>query len=142
MHCILTKPVFSDHLCYVTIFQCSLGKSHKTGLNVFLILYVFCVVSHYLSLFVLSFVLWCPLRFSVHINLQLFDACLIYVISFCLRNVVSNTYCVVFLLCLSSSCVPYVPVSLDCPFLIVPSVFSNVDLWFVEWSGKNDLPFD
>jgi hypothetical protein len=33
-HFILIKPVFSDHLCYVTLFQCSLGKSHKTGLTV------------------------------------------------------------------------------------------------------------
>ena len=30
-----------------------------------------------------------------------------YVICVCLRIVVSNTYCVVFLFCLSSSCVPY-----------------------------------
>ena len=35
-------------------------------------------------------------------------ACLIYVICGCLRIVMSNTYCVVFLLCFSSSCVPYV----------------------------------
>ena len=33
---------------------------------------------------------------------------LIYVICVCLRIVVSNTYCGVFLLCLSSFCVPYV----------------------------------
>ena len=54
-----------------------------------------------------------------------------------------NTYCVVFCLFLSSSCVPYVAslsglslfgcpfvlaVSLDCPCLIAPSVFSNVYL--------------
>jgi hypothetical protein len=49
-----------------------------------------------------------------------------YVICVCLRIVVSNTYCVVFLFCLSSSCVPYpmLPVSIYCPFLIAPSVFS------------------
>jgi hypothetical protein len=44
--------------------------------------------------------------------------------------VVSNTYRVAFLLCFSSSCVPYVAretiVSLDCPFLIDLSVFSDV----------------
>jgi hypothetical protein len=34
---------------------------------------------------------------------------LIYVICVCLRTVVSNTYCGVFLLCLSSFCIPYVP---------------------------------
>jgi hypothetical protein len=27
-------PVFSDHLSYVTLFQHSLGRSHKTGLTV------------------------------------------------------------------------------------------------------------
>jgi hypothetical protein len=34
--------------------------------------------------------------------------CLMYVISICLCRGVPNTHCVVFLLCLSSSCVPYV----------------------------------
>ena len=29
------KLVSSDHLSYVTIFYCSLGRSHKTGLTVF-----------------------------------------------------------------------------------------------------------
>ena len=76
-------------------------------------------------------------------------SCLIYVICVCLRIVVSNTYCVVCLFCLSWSCVPYVvlcvcfvclglvypmlPVSLDCcPFLIAPSVFSNVYLLVIS----------
>ena len=40
----------------------------------------------------------------------------------CWRIVVSNTYCVV-VFCLVY---PMLPVSLDCPFLIAPSVFSNV----------------
>ena len=59
----------------------------------------------------------------------------------CLCIVVSNTYCVVMLVCFSSFYVLYVasvsglstsdcpfvlPVSLDCPPLIAPSVFSNV----------------
>ena len=35
------------------------------------------------------------------------SSCLIYVTCVCLCIVVSNTYCVVFLLCFSSSCVPY-----------------------------------
>jgi hypothetical protein len=46
----------------------------------------------------------------------------------CLRIVVSNTYCVVFLFCFSSSYVPNVASSLECPFLIAPSVFSNIYL--------------
>jgi len=36
--------------------------------------------------------------------------------------------CVVFLFCFSSSCVPDVASSLDCSFLITPSVFSNIYL--------------
>ena len=60
-------------------------------------------------------------------------SCLIYVIFVCLRIVVSNTYCVVFfalffvVLCLVY---PMLPVSLDCPFLIAPSAFSN--LYFIN----------
>ena len=38
----------------------------------------------------------------------------------------SNTYRVVFLVCFSFSWVPILPVYLDCPFLIDPSVFSNI----------------
>jgi hypothetical protein len=34
MHFILIKPVLSNHLSYLT--QCSLGRSHKTGLTAFL----------------------------------------------------------------------------------------------------------
>jgi len=54
----------------------------------------------------------------------LFVACLIYVICVCLRIVVPNTYCVVFLFCFISSCVPHI-VSFsglsifDCPFDIL-----------------------
>jgi hypothetical protein len=40
--------------------------------------------------------------------------------------VLSNTYCVVFLFCLSSSCVPYVASFSGLPILVAPSVFSNV----------------
>jgi hypothetical protein len=42
--------------------------------------------------------------------------------------VVSITYCAVFLLCLSSSCVPYVVGFSGLSMLIAPSVFSNVYL--------------
>ena len=50
-------------------------------------------------------------------------SCLTQVICVCLRIVVSNTYWVVFVFCLSSAYVAYLPVSLDCPFLIDPSVY-------------------
>ena len=46
--------------------------------------------------------------FQSVIVLCLVSNVLIYFICVCLRIVVSNTYCVVFLLCFSSSCVPYV----------------------------------
>jgi hypothetical protein len=50
-------------------------------------------------------------------------SCLIYVICVCLKTVVSNTYFVVFCFRLVYH---MLPVSLDYPFLIAPSVFSKV----------------
>ena len=35
VHLTLIKPVFSDLLSYVTLFKCSVGRSHTTGLTVF-----------------------------------------------------------------------------------------------------------
>jgi hypothetical protein len=64
---------------------------------------------------------WYCLFFTLFVNI-------FYVICVCLRIVVSNKYWVIFSLCLSSSCAPLLPVSFDCPFLIAPSVFSNVYL--------------
>jgi len=69
-----------------------------------------------MCLYLLCSVLWCQLRFQhknyvrfVFISSCLYEgSCLIYVICVWLRIVVSNTYCVVFLLCFSSSCVPNV----------------------------------
>jgi hypothetical protein len=83
--------------------------------------------------YILSSVLWCLLRFPHKNNVcfvftsssLLEGSCLIYVIYVYLHIVVSNTYCVVVLFCLSSS---MLPVSVDCPFLIAPSEFSNVYL--------------
>lgn len=34
MHFIIIEPVYSDHMFYVTLFQYSLGRSHKTGFPV------------------------------------------------------------------------------------------------------------
>ena len=45
---------------------------------------------------------------------------------------VSNTYCVVFLFCFSSSRIPYVASFSDCPFLIAPSIFSNVYIRYIS----------
>jgi hypothetical protein len=36
VHFISNTPVLSDHLSYVTIYHCSLGRSHKTALTVFI----------------------------------------------------------------------------------------------------------
>ena len=79
-----------------------------------------------MCLYVLSSMVWCSLLFLYKNDVRfvfvwglmsylrylclfgssLYDgSCLIYVICVCLRVVMSNTYCVVFLFCLSSSCV-------------------------------------
>ena len=65
-------------------------------------------------------------RYDFRINTMLvssFAPVVCYVIYACFLKVVSNTYCVVFYL--SSS---MLPISLDCPILIAPTVFSNVYL--------------
>ena len=91
----------------------------------------FCVVL--LCVYVLS-----PLRFP-HKNDARFvftSSCLYGIHVFltlcvcvCLRIVVPNTYCVVFLFLFVLCFVyPMLPVSLDYPFLIAPSVYSDVYL--------------
>ena len=68
-----------------------------------------------MCLYVLSSLLSCPLRFPHKIYVWFFftasslweGASLIYVICACLRTVVSNTYCAVFLLCFPLSCVVF-----------------------------------
>ena len=59
--------------------------------------------------------------------------CLIYVICACLHVVVSNTYCrfiVFWFYAFHRLVYSMLPVSLHCPFLIAPSVFSNVYFHF------------
>jgi hypothetical protein len=85
---------------------------------------------------VLSFVLCCPLRFPfknsdvrfVSLAVVCRRARILFTFLFCLRIVVSTTYCVVFYFGFSPFVYPMLPVSLDCRFLITstPSVFSNV----------------
>jgi hypothetical protein len=73
----------------------------------------------------------CNVRYDFHIktmfgsSLPLFVCrrTFFYVICVCLRISLSNTSCFVFFLRLVY---PMLPVSLDCPFLIAPSLFSNV----------------
>jgi hypothetical protein len=50
-------------------------------------------------------------RFVLTSNYLQEYSCLIYVICVCLRIVVSNTYCVVFLFCLSSSCCQFLRIA-------------------------------
>ena len=75
----------------------------------------------------------------INLSIYLYGSGLIYVVCVCLRMVVSNTYCVVFLFffilctthaasglsfCFSSSCVPHMlPVSLDCRFVCLHLVY-------------------
>jgi hypothetical protein len=67
-------------------------------------------------------------RCLVSFYLQLFVGGLIYAICVYLHIVVSNIYYVVFLFCFLRIVYPILPVSLDCPPLIVLSIFSNVYL--------------
>ena len=53
-------------------------------------------------------------------------SCLFYVICVCLRIVACNVYCFALMLISLRFVYPLLPVSLDCPFLIAPLVFSNV----------------
>ena len=70
------------------------------------------------------------LKFISHIDklmvIREANLCLIYVICVFLRIVMSNTYCAVFLLCFSSSCVPYVASFSGLSIFDYPSVFYNV----------------
>ena len=50
----------------------------------------------------------------------------VYVVCVCLGIEVVNTYCVVLYFVVLRLVYPMLPVSLDCPFLIVPSLFSYV----------------
>jgi hypothetical protein len=101
-----------------------------------------------MCIYVLSSVLCCPLRdFRIKTMFGSFippvvcgrvHACFVYVICVCLHIVVSYTYCVVI-------CFVFLrlmlPVSLDCPFFIVPSIFSNVYRTIVTIRTKEYLLF-
>jgi hypothetical protein len=104
----------------------------------------------FLALFVWSY--------YVFLRSEYEDSCRIYVICVRLRIVVSSTYCVVFLcfVCLRPVYPTFIfalflvyqvlPVALDCPILITPSVFSNVyfhppDVASVSGLSILDCPF-
>ena len=104
-----------------------------------LIIFLVLLCCSIMCLCVLSFALWSPLRFPHNNDVQFVftsnclseGSCHIYVICVCLRIVVSNTYCVVCLVCFSSSCVHYVAsvfgLSIfDCPFRILERLFTRL----------------
>ena len=82
----------------------------------FMLLNIFLLCCPIMCLYVLCSVLWCPLRFPHKKDVRFFSylqlfvesSYLIYVMCVCLRIMLSNIFCVAFLFCFSSSCVPYV----------------------------------
>ena len=99
----------------------------------FICLIVFFVLSYYVSLrsefrIVMSVMISAYKRCSVHLCLQLFVGGHIFYLryNFCLFAYSGVVFCFVFLRLVY----PMLPVSLDCPFLIAPSVFSNV-YWYI-----------
>ena len=96
-----------------------------------------------------SYMLWCPLQFPQKNDVPFVftSICLHEVLFtlhvFVLRIVVFNTYCVVFLVCLSSSCAPYVASFSGLSILITPTVLSGVYfLWktVLVWGGSGKIP--
>ena len=99
-----------------------------------------------MCLYVLTSVLLCPLCFPHKNDVRVVftssclseGSCLICVIFICLHIVVSNTYCVAcFFLLVVIFCLvyPVLPMSLNCPFLIVPPVFFSFNLqnmWLIN----------
>ena len=79
---------------------------------------------------------------SFRLYLHLF-ACLIYVFCVCLHIVVSNTFCVVFLLCFSSSCCCQFPLIVICwlPLrysltFIWPSSYPVIISYYYSWTSN------
>ena len=99
-------------------------------------------VSH-VALFIHIVTLFCTVRSRRFSYVSLLSLCLSLPLSYtsvCVL-VLSNTYCVVFLfvfvfvLCLAC---PMLPVSLDCPFLIAPTFFSNM---YLQYLIQMHLPY-
>jgi hypothetical protein len=85
-----------------------------------------CLYYSIICLYVLCSELRCPLRFPRMNDVRfVFNPYLVVEgsMSVCLRIVVSNTYCVLYLFCLSSSCVP-----LCCQFLWIAHFW--LTLWY------------
>ena len=90
----------------------------------------------------LDLVVQISIKFKSRLNLKCkLCSCVVYVISVCLRIVLSYTYCVVFLFCLSSSWVPYVVNFSGLFILIAPSVLSNVYFMHISTNFKCQFYF-
>jgi len=121
-----TKTIFGSSLSqltemYLILLWCPLRFPHKNDFR-----FVFTSTHRNVPYtLVMSITISPQKRFSVRLYLQWLEegSFLNYFICVCLRIVVSNTYCVVFFcfVCLRLEC-PMLTVSLDCPFLIAPSV--------------------
>ena len=91
----------------------SLIQYYATSMLLIFEVFFYCPI---MCLYVLTSEFWCPLRHR-HTNDVRFvftssclqkGSCFIYALFVWWRIVMSNTYCVVLLVCVSSSCVPYV----------------------------------
>jgi hypothetical protein len=108
-------------------------REHINSLQFFVLSYNVSLLSKFHV--VVSVTISTSKRYSVRIYFQFVEgglSCLICVICSWLQIVASNTFCVVILLCLSLSCVPYVASFSGFSILIAPSVFSNVYIIFVN----------
>ena len=91
--------------------------------------YILHVWFYYFPLFRIAYAFLCVSRNVVRLYLQLFVGWFISYLRFylciCLRIVVAH---IVLCVCFGFRCLVYtiLPVSLDCPFLIAPSIFSSV----------------
>jgi len=102
-----------------------------------LCLFVYCDVQYFVIYYVFMFwVACCDVCYDFRIKTMFGSSLppvvlgglmsyLRYLWFFLLHRVVSNTYCVVFFVSFFFV-LSMLPVSLDCPFVIAPSVFSNV----------------
>ena len=93
----------------------------------------FCVVLLCVFTFVLSSVLWCLLRFPHKNDIRFVLASSCFSQVWCLSYVISVYFCVYWCSAHTVVCFvflrlvyPMLPISLNCPFLIAPSAFSNV----------------
>jgi len=83
VHFILSKPVLSDHLPYVTIFHCFLGKSHKTGLIV-------CLTEFFIHLEMIVSRQWLrPVFLKCMFEVQILKICYFYF--YCHRYLLSRS---------------------------------------------------